>query len=162
MPRGLPVAIGTHAGAHSVRRVVPARDACEGLDAGIEGGEPQRIAAAQADPDGPDALGMHLGARAQERNGRPQVGELALWILVAARLALRLAEAAVVERQRDVPGGRQPLGVQAGHLVADAGKRPGEHQAGRPGARRRRPKVTHQPDAVCLELDALHGLAPIR
>src|SRR5262249_46315679 len=53
--------------------------------------------------DGPDPLGVGLRARAQERHRRPQVGELALRVLVAAWPAPGLAKVAVVERQRGNP-----------------------------------------------------------
>src|SRR3954449_10122571 len=52
------------------------------------------------------------------------------------RLALASAEVAVVERQGDVAGTRQAIGVQTDHLLFDTGERPGEHE------RRQRPAVT--------------------
>jgi hypothetical protein len=57
-------------------------------------------------------------ARSCRRNADPWVSELARGILVAARLALRFAEAAVVKRQRHVPSRGQAAGLQAHHLAA--------------------------------------------
>src|SRR3954454_12546098 len=51
------------------------------------------------------------------------------------RLALASAEVAVVERQGDVAGTRQAIGVQTDHLFFDTGERRGEHE------RRQRPAV---------------------
>ena len=96
------VAVGV-ARAETGGAVVPAGDADDRADPRVGGGGADRVAAAEADPDDADP-GRHPrpGAREQADRG-PQVGELALAVLVRPAPAA-LAEAAVVEGERGETG----------------------------------------------------------
>ena len=111
-----------------MRAVVGAADARDRPHARVERAGAHRVAAAEADADDRDPVGVDLRPRGQVADCVPQVRELPGRVLVLARLALAVAEVAVVECERDEPVRGEPLGVVADDLVLDAAQRPGQRQ----------------------------------
>jgi hypothetical protein len=107
------------------RAVVGAGDPGDRAHPRIGGGGADRVPAAQTDAHQADPFRVHFGPRPQQAHRRPQVGELALGVLVTAAPRAG-AETTMIEGERDQARTRQPVGIPAGDLLADAGEGPGQ------------------------------------
>ena len=104
-------------------------NAGQGLDTRVEGGEAERVAAAQAHPYSADTVGVDGRMGGQGTHGVAEIGQLACGVLVLAGLPLAGAEVAVVEGERQIAGGSELFGVAAdGHLFLHARERASEDQ----------------------------------
>src|SRR5262249_11049626 len=107
-----------------------------------------------------DPIRVDLRPRREVPDRVAEVGELAGRVLVLARLALAVAEVAMVEGERDEALGGEAAGVRADHLVLHAAQRPGERQCREPlvtslRAPLRNPAVACDPQAVARERNPL-------